>query len=175
MAWQTREFRFYNFVLLSIEGPVMNRIIAITAAAFVIAALASASPVMAQSAYCGGGGCGGWGGCGANYPFGLYGWRINEVPYFSLFPPVYYSQPVPRSYGWSPFAYPPGTMTPEVTDDTPQDMINPYVPQNGDSKTTKPSSIRTTAYRTPVAQVLTNPFIKSSGIAATASTQIAAK
>ena len=41
-------------------------------------------------------------GCGVNFPFGLYGSRMNEVPYFSMFPPVYYSLPVPRTYGWSP-------------------------------------------------------------------------
>ena len=34
------------------------------------------------------------------------------VPYFALFPPVYYSYRVPRTYGYSPFAYPPGILTP---------------------------------------------------------------
>jgi hypothetical protein len=36
----------------------------------------------------------------------------NDVPYFSLYPPVYYSYRVARTYGYSPFAYPPGVMTP---------------------------------------------------------------
>src|SRR5215470_17587862 len=88
----------------------------------------------AASAYGPYGGGGGWGGWGINYPYGLYGSRVNDVPYFSMFPPVYYSMPVPRTYGWSPFAYPPGTMTPEVDTDSPQEMINPYVPQNKDTK-----------------------------------------
>lgn len=53
-------------------------------------------------------------------------------PYFSLYPPVYYSYPVPRTYGYSPFAYPLGTPTPEVTitDAPSQLMINPYVPRS---------------------------------------------
>jgi hypothetical protein len=53
-------------------------------------------------------------------------------PYFSLFPPVYYSYPVPRTYGYSPFAYPLGSPTPEVTitDSNAQIMINPYVPKS---------------------------------------------
>ena len=44
----------------------------------------------------------------------LYGVLADNVPYYSAFPPVYYSVPVARTYGYSPFAYPPGTMTPEI-------------------------------------------------------------
>jgi hypothetical protein len=57
---------------------------------------------------------------------GTYGWPcgpycsgygyassyLSDVPYFSLYPPVYYSYRVARTYGYSPFAYPPGVMTP---------------------------------------------------------------
>lgn len=47
-----------------------------------------------------------------------YGWywlyRREPVPYYALYPPVYYSYPVPRPYGYSPFAYPPGVATPQV-------------------------------------------------------------
>lgn len=35
-----------------------------------------------------------------------------SVPYFALHPPVYYSFRVARTYGYSPFAYPPGVLTP---------------------------------------------------------------
>ncbi len=65
-------------------------------------------------------GFGGYGGYSAFYGFnggaGPYNLYDNErvVPHFALYPPVYYSAPVPRSYGWSPFAYPPGMMTPEA-------------------------------------------------------------
>src|SRR3954470_23644902 len=68
---------------------------------------------------------------------GDYGWDIaelyrelyNNLPYFALHPPVYYSQPVPRTYGYSPFAYPPGVMTPEIAcAPQPVTINNPYVP-----------------------------------------------
>jgi hypothetical protein len=72
-----------------------------------------------------------WG--GSIYTSGVRG----LPPYFSLFPPVYYSYPVPRTYGYSPFAYPLGSPTPEVTitDAQPQIMINPYVPPSQPSAT----------------------------------------
>jgi hypothetical protein len=120
--------------------------------------------------------CGGWGaGCGINYPYGLYGSRVDEVPYFSMFPPVYYSMPVPRTYGWSPFAYPPGTMTPEVAADGPEDIINPYVPQNKEAKPAKPTSARTAAFHPHTPQMLVNQFVSAEGTTSPASTQIARK
>ena len=39
---------------------------------------------------------------------------IPTPPYFALHPPVYYSFPVARTYGYSPYAYPPQTRTPEL-------------------------------------------------------------
>lgn len=80
-------------------------------------------------------GCGNGGGCWDNG----YGWMYNslryEVPHFAAFPPVYYSAPVPRTYGYSPFAYPPNVMTPDVAGEVqPLTINNPYVP------TTKPAA-----------------------------------
>ena len=126
----------------------------------------------AQGPYCGGG-CG-WG-CGSNFPYGLYGSRVNDVPYFAMFPPVYYSAPVPRTYGWSPFAYPPGTMTPELEAPMPEEIVNPYVPQNKDQKEAKPMSQRVAANRRPTPQVMINPFVKSGGTIAAASMQVVSK
>lgn len=66
--------------------------------------------------------------------YGYYGYLPSYVyvrdyiPYFALHPPVYYSLPVPRTYGYSPFAYPPGTMTPEVEVPKPEVIPNKYVP-----------------------------------------------
>lgn len=40
--------------------------------------------------------------------------NVYRVPYYAMYPPVYYSHPVARPYGYSPFAYPPGTLTPAV-------------------------------------------------------------
>jgi hypothetical protein len=56
----------------------------------------------------------------AGWPYAPYGWgcgyqsiySTDTVPYFSLHPPVYYSHRVARTYGYSPFAYPPGVLTP---------------------------------------------------------------
>lgn len=49
------------------------------------------------------------------YP-GLYGRHSSAVqrgiPHFAAFPPVYYSHIVPRPYGYSPYAYVPGIVTP---------------------------------------------------------------
>jgi hypothetical protein len=71
---------------------------------------------------------------GFNSGTGPYNLYDNErvVPHFALYPPVYYSVPVARSYGWSPFAYPPGVMTPEVeAPKAPVSMRNPHaVPSN---------------------------------------------
>ena len=60
---------------------------------------------------------------GFPYPgwLGFYGspYSLGQIPvppYFSLHPPVYYSQPVARSYGYSPYAYP-GTMPYEYFSD----------------------------------------------------------
>jgi hypothetical protein len=69
-------------------------------------------------------------GCGLGYGYDmgrLYRVLGNNVPHFAAFPPVYYSAPVPRTYGHSPFAYPPGTRTPEiVAAPEPQTLINPH-------------------------------------------------
>ncbi len=60
---------------------------------------------------------------GGNYYGGNY-----RVPYYALFPPVYYSYPVPRTYGYSPFAYPPGTMTPNAPQKVAAvEYANPFV------------------------------------------------
>ncbi len=75
-------------------------------------------------------------------------------PYFSLFPPVYYSYPVPRTYGYSPFAYPFGSPTPEitVTDGPSKIMINPYVPRTEPS----PASAEKTVGGP---RTIVNPFV----------------
>ncbi|MCS7306722.1 MAG: hypothetical protein NZ602_16640 [Thermoguttaceae bacterium] len=50
-----------------------------------------------------------------------------HVPYFALHPPVYYTQPIGRPYGWSPFAYPAWVQTPLVEPPRPMVIQNPYV------------------------------------------------
>jgi hypothetical protein len=123
------------------------------------------SAAHAQGPYCGGGG---WG-CGANFPYGLYGSRVNDVPYFAMFPPVYYSYPVPRTYGWSPFAYPPGTMTPEIVGEAqPVTINNPYAPATTPAKAeVKPSDRSASASPAPEPLVIVNPFVSPAGKVAT--------
>jgi len=84
----------------------------------------------ASASQWGDGGC--YGGYGGGYGYGywdigrLYAVMARNVPYYAAFPPVYYSVPVPRTYGYSPFAYPPGVMTPEVEYAEPVTINNPY-------------------------------------------------
>jgi hypothetical protein len=101
------------------EVSTMNRQLLIAFALIVLAAAGQAAQAQTPCNY----GWYGWGG------HGHYGY---ELPYYTLHPPVYYSYPVPRSYGYSPYAYPPGTLTPEVQVEfvDPKVMINPFVPGN---------------------------------------------
>jgi len=121
---------------------------------FSVLALAGSS-ASAQSPWGGinGLGWGYWGGP-------LYGFANRDyLPYYSLFPPVYYSRPVPRTYGYSPFAYPPGTMTPEIQISEPAEIINPHVPQK--SSLTRPELEQTTQ----APKVIFNPYVQSPQVA----------
>jgi hypothetical protein len=124
-----------------------------------LATFAVAPAVRAQNCGYGGGGC--WD--------GGYGWMYNtlryEVPHFAAFPPVYYSVPVPRTYGYSPFAYPPYVMTPDVVGEVqPLTIDNPYVPNTkpasapADSKSDRAASV--TKKVEPL--VVINPYVTGS-------------
>ena len=117
--------------------------------------------------------CGPYGG---GYGFGawdmgrLYGVMADNVPYFAAFPPVYYSAPVPRTYGYSPFAYPPGVMTPDLVETAaePQVIDNPYVepvPAVEGPAMTAPNTVDQTTSVTPVRgpQVILNPYVSQTG------------
>ncbi len=85
-----------------------------------VAAGASASSAKAQIGF----------GPGA-YGLGYFNYGYNQprIPYYALYPPVYYSYPVARPYGFSPFAYPPGVMTPDAPPQSAAvEYRNPYVP-----------------------------------------------
>ena len=121
-----------------------------------VAAFAATTPAARAQNGCSNGG--GWD-CG-------YGWLYNtlryEVPHFAAFPPVYYSAPVPRTYGYSPFAYPPNVMTPEIVGEVePLTINNPYVPATtpaaapADSKSDSSAS----ADRRVEPLVIINPFV----------------
>lgn len=73
----------------------------------------------------------------AGHPYGGWGWgpyryyaspyypSDRRIPYFAEHPPVYYSAPVARTYGLSPYAYPP-TYEPAVPVE-PLMVPNPHV------------------------------------------------
>jgi hypothetical protein len=123
-------------------------------------------------AQCGGFNGGMYGGFGAWDMGRLYQVLSQNVPYYSAFPPVYYSAPVPRSYGYSPFAYPPGTMTPEVVETvSAQEIVNPYVEPASLKKPAEEEADKVTK-TTPSVQPLlvTNPFVPAN-LVHTASTR----
>jgi hypothetical protein len=125
-----------------------------------------------------GGGCGFGGGLGGGCGIGgfgmgfggyndicgyaeLYRQLYNNLPFYALHPPVYYSYPVPRTYGYSPFAYPPYVMTPEFAGAAqPLEIINPHV-ESTEAKPTKSTksdhSAATSARVEPL--VVINPFV----------------
>jgi hypothetical protein len=101
-------------------------------------------------------------GCYGTYGFahpGFFGYsgspyslgQIPTPPYFAIHPPVYYSHPVPRTYGYSPYAYP-GTMeTPEIVE--PEVIENPYVTQPAQEEPA--SNVKVVRY-----QVIDNPYVR---------------
>jgi len=93
----------------------------------------------------------------------LYRELLNNVPYFALHPPVYYSYPVPRTYGYSPFAYGPWVMTPEVAPaPTPVTIINPYVPNAEKAPVSEASDRSAAVSPQPQPLVIINPYVTPS-------------
>ncbi len=114
-------------------------------------------------------GAGGYGLGFFNYGSRSYA-NVYRVPYYSMFPPVYYSYPVARTYGYSPFAYPPGTITPAAAPKMASvEYQNPFV-----EPVTTPASApenKQTATPAPVAapvdhtaslpRIYYNPFVQA--------------
>ena len=114
-------------------------------------------------AQCGAQGIGGLGYGGYGFDVGrLYGVLSQNVPYYAAFPPVYYSAPVPRTYGYSPFAYPPGTRTPDLPTPTmaAKEILNPFVRTSEEAKAADADKVTQANHqREPLAIV--NPFVAS--------------
>lgn len=117
----------------------MKNLIGMIIVALAMLLVSAAEPVQAQGYVGSGIGCGfgavgygSFGQLGSPYALG----RIPVPPYFALHPPVYYSQPVARTYGYSPFAYPGSVRTPEVVSaPTAKVITNPHVtPTKGEKK-----------------------------------------
>jgi hypothetical protein len=139
----------------------------------ILAAALIAGSALANSAHAQ---CAGYGGGYGGYGFGawdvgrLYSVLEDNVPYHAAFPPVYYSYPVPRTYGYSPFAYPPGVMTPEVEAPGPQVIDNPYVQPGAEEvepAAEGASADETTSVsREPQPLVIINPYVNGGKLAA---------
>lgn len=111
----------------------LNRLFSL---ALLLGLLAATSDLQAQNVYgrTYGEGYGFGLGCQAPFFVGNFGYvrPSEELPYFAKFPPVYYSHIVPRPYGVSPYAAPPGIVPTEymVQPMTQPEVIrNPYVDQ----------------------------------------------
>jgi hypothetical protein len=144
-------------------------------AAVAAAGVGAAGRAEAQYGY----GCaGGYGGFGAWDVGRLYSVLAENVPYYAAFPPVYYSVPVPRTYGYSPFAYPPGVMTPEVVEPAgePLSIINPYYEGTSEAAVTVEGAAPATApadqttrveAKAPASgpQLIINPYVTNTAIA----------
>jgi hypothetical protein len=76
-----------------------------------------------------------------------------SVPYFALHPPVYYSYRVARTYGFSPFAYPPC-----FTPSSEESRGSVQSPSSGESRERQPLRID-------------NPFVEQTGGHGTATNQ----
>jgi hypothetical protein len=125
-------------------------------------------------------------GCAGGYGYGFGAWDVGRlysvlsqnVPYYAAFPPVYYSVPVPRTYGYSPFAYPPGVMTPEVVEGAvePLSIINPYYEGTSEASATVEGAAPATApadqttrveAQAPASgpQLIINPYVTNTALA----------
>lgn len=132
----------------------MKNLIGMTVVAFAFLLVAAAEPAQAQ--YIGGNGVGygGFGQLGSPYALG----RIPVPPYFALHPPVYYSQPVARTYGYSPFAYPGSVRTPDVKAAAPQAKVitNPHATPVKSEKVEKELNLKLANKQLEIL----NPFVK---------------
>ena len=98
----------------------------------------------------------------------LYRVLADRVPYYAAFPPVYYSMPVPRTYGHSPFAYLPTHETPEIEQCTPVAIVNPYYRGHATVDDSAPAAVESNDRMTSqsVASeplVIHNPFYRPRG------------
>ena len=76
---------------------------------------------------------------------------IPMPPYYAIHPPVYYSQPVPRTYGYSPYAYPGTVQTPEIVE--PEMIENPHATEP--AKEEPASDVKVVRF-----QVIDNPYVR---------------
>jgi hypothetical protein len=146
----------------------MNKFNVLTAGAVLLAASCGVMTASAQGPWGSIGGYGGFlpygGGYGGGYNSAWQMQSFDRVPYFALHPPVYYSYPVARPYGYSPFALPPGVapVEPQIAPDClAQAETNPFfVPGADDAAPIGPAEDRST--KTAIVTPENNPFFVQS-------------
>lgn len=105
------------------------------------------------------------GGFGSAYGYGNDGnllYRLGQIPvppYFALHPPVYYSRPISRPYGDSPFARQPAPASHYDVNVKPAVVINPYYKKAPEK--TKDAAWEKTASKP---HFIANPFYTPRGI-----------
>lgn len=88
-----------------------------------LGALAFATDVSAADGYS-------YGGIGYPYycGFPILRGEDRDIPYYAAHPPVYYSHIVARPYGYSPYPYVPGVVTPDFELSSPWHPAQPFQP-----------------------------------------------
>jgi len=107
------------------------------------------------------------GGCGYGGFNGVHRFQHSDrqIPYFAEHPPVYYSFPVPRTYGHSPYAYPGTFRTPEIEMAPAPLMIeNPHVTPEQVEPEAKINAEKdsTASKKLPRPLIVVNPYYKAS-------------
>ncbi len=115
---------------------------------FVVAVMAAAGAAQAWSPYV----------FGCYWPpYGHWSSRTYEIerlPYYAVYPPVYYSHPVSRPYGQSPFAAPPEERSPgheEPIDGGPLVVVNPFAADEAGATPLESSSPKWLRIKNPFA------------------------
>lgn len=75
-----------------------------------------------------------------------------HIPYFAKHPPVYYSRPITRPYGYVPYAYWPEKCVPQVVVAQPVVVRNHYVAGDAVDRWTEEPS--------PAGRRIINPFVR---------------
>jgi hypothetical protein len=92
-------------------------------------------------------------GCWCPYIGGYSSSSWEQLPYFAVFPPVYYHGVTPRTYGYSPFAYVAQAPSSDSSCATPLVVINQYVAGNAAGQ--PPASTAA-----PAPRLIKNPYVK---------------
>jgi hypothetical protein len=142
----------------------MKRALQLCLVSVVFAIIATfAKPAVADYPY----GCGGYGD-GYFNAFYRRGYIDKQPPYFSQFPPVYYSNVIiPRPYGWSPFALRPTDFdriplggTPE-----PKTILNPHVEEQRGKVLQRDNRAKTASAARRAPLMIHNPYVVSESTA----------